>query len=194
MTDFNYRWWKLVPICLAICACVFCGCAPIEGASVAKPGARMRIDPIRGFIDMESTRDDKATLDELEVIIPEKAPGPLAGSTLKVKGLDMDASASKVRYANVPQIGAMDDFNRGALQGWANVIDSAGNAIVSPVMGRLYPNTGAETAKSFTIFGVLLLGLVVLVVLIKLWTWLFPSKNPMQEMLVAMMANQRPKT
>jgi len=197
----NYKWWKLVLICATVVLCLWivCGCAPVEGTTTANPVARIQIEPLKGVVKMESSRDDKATLGELTAHIPDNAPGPLAGTTLTVKDLDLDASASKVRKANVGQISAMDEFNRGAWEGFSGFVDAAGNSIVGPVMGRLYPNTGAEIAKAVSyaigipvaVFSVMILLGVLLAVLLFIFRWLFPKKDPMVQMLSAILANQQ---
>jgi hypothetical protein len=182
--------WFLMFVCIVV-ACV--GCAPIEGTTVADGRATITVRPLSGEVAMSSSRDDHIALQSLTADIPEKAPGPLAGTKLEVKGLDLDASASKVRKANANQIAAMGQFNQDTGQAWGTVVDAFGNSIVSPVMGRLYPNTGAETARTFTTFGMLALVLVLVVVFVKLWTWLFPAKDPTKELLLAAMLQQRAK-
>jgi len=196
----NYKWWKLVLICATVVLCLWivCGCAPVEGTTTANPVARIQIEPLKGVVKMESSRDDKATLGELTAHIPDNAPGPLAGTTLTVKDLDLDASASKVRKANVGQIAGMGQFNQDTGDAWATVIDSAGG-IVGQVMPRLYPNTGAEIAKAVSyaigipvaVFSVMILLGVLLAVLLFIFRWLFPKKDPMVQMLSAILANQQ---
>jgi len=199
----NYKWWKLVLICATVVLCLWivCGCAPVEGTTTANPVARIQIEPLKGVVKMESSRDDKATLGELTAHIPENAPGPLAGTKLSVKDLDLDASASKVRKANVGQIAGMGQFNQDTGEAWATVIDSAGG-IVGQVMPRLYPNTGAEAAKTammmfgipIMLFCVLVFGLILFVAIAKIWTWAFPPKpveDATSKLLLAMMANQQ---
>ena len=199
--NMDYKWWKLVLVCVTVVLCLWivCGCAPVEGMSTANPVSRVTIDPLKGTVKFESSRDDKATLGKLKATLPPDAPSPLAGTTLEVEELDLDASASKVRKANVGQISAMDEFNRGAWEGFSGFVDAAGNSIVGPVMGRLYPNTGAEIAKAAfyaigvpaAVFGVIVLFLVLLFALGKVWKTLFPSKDPMMAMWSAMMANEQ---
>mgnify|MGYP001245882837 CR=1 FL=1 len=181
-------------VLLLLCLVLMCaGCAPMEGATTANPVARIQIEPLRGVVKMESSRDDKATLGELTANIPENAPGPLAGTKLTVKDLDLDASASKVRKANVGQIAGMGQFNQDTGDAWATVIDSAGG-VVGQVMPRLYPNTGAEIAKTFSYLFLIVLvcaivaGAVIAVVLFgKLWRWAFPPKDATQALLVELM-------
>lgn len=141
----------LVVLLVLMCAA---GCAPIEGATVANPRASVQIEPLKGIVKMESSRDDKGRMEGFEATIPQGAPGPLAGTTIKVKELELDASASKPRKANADQIESMGDFNEATGRAWSGVIDSVGSA-ASTIVGQVMPNAGAWAFKSlFLMIGV----------------------------------------
>jgi hypothetical protein len=217
MTLYDYKLWKLLAILAAVVLClwVVCGCAPIEsgvargGGTTANPGANFTVDLASGKASFATNRDDKCTIGPIEgqpgkginITIPKDVKSPLAGATFETGPIDIDANASKVRKSNVPQIQAMDEFNRGALEGWSGLVDSMGNAIVSPVMGRLYPNTGSDIAKSFSMLFMIVLVVVIAVVgtavaiilavmFAKFFAWAFPKKDNTQLLLQAMMASQ----
>jgi len=202
----SYKWWKLIAICVTVFLClwVVCGCAPLEGTSIANPGASMVLRPLKGEAELRTNRDDKCTLKEMSVVIPASAGGPLAGTTVVLKDLDLDASASKVRKANSGQIDAFADYKLAEGEAAANVIDSVGDAgsqILSGV-ARLKrserANTGYQVilalfAFVLALFLLLIFGGLLLYLVKKAWSILFPVKavaDPMTNLLTTLFSTR----
>lgn len=193
----------LIILLLIVCT----GCAPIEGSSIANPQSSVQIDPLKGIISAKSGRDDKFRMDEMSVNIPASAPGPLAGTTVSVKGLDLDASASKVRKSNAGQIDAFADYKIAEGEAAANVIDAVGDASGQVLSGlsRLKrsekANTGYQVilalfAFALAMFLLLVFGGLLVYLVKKVWSVLFPAKtaNDPMSTLLGMLLNNKAST
>lgn len=189
----------LIVLLLIVCT----GCAPIEGTSIANPRASVQIDPLKGIVRMESSRDDKADMRGFSASIPASAPGPLAGTTVKCDSLSLDASASKVRKANSGQIDAFADYKIAEGEAAANVIESMGDAGSQVLSGlsRLKrsekANTGYQVilalfAFVLALFLLLIFGGVLIYLVRKVFIILFPPKSAADPMasLLALLANK----
>jgi hypothetical protein len=183
------RWNTVVLMALALLVggCLL-GCAPIEGTSIANPRASVHIDPLKGIVKMESSRDDKAEMSGFSAAIPASAPGPLAGTTVKCDSLKLDASASKVRKVNAGQLEAFADYKLAEGEAAANVIDSVGDAGADLLgaYGRAKRSENANTGYQviLAVFGIvvaimllLIVGGIAVYLVKKIYGVLFPAKT-----------------
>jgi len=181
--------WKLLIVCACVVLClwVVCGCAPIEGTSIANPRASVQIDPLKGIVRMESSRDDKAEMAGFSAAIPASAPGPLAGTTVKCDSLKLDASASKVRREAAGQTYAFADYKLAEGEAAANVIDAVGDAGSDILAGvsRLRKSEKANQgyqiifalfAFALALFALLIFAGLLVYLLKKAYSTLFPPK------------------
>ena len=178
-----------IVLAVLLCLALFCGgCAPIEGTSIANARASVEIDPLKGVVKMNSSRDDKIGMEGFEAKIPSSAPGPLAGTTVKCDKLNLDASASKVRKANSEQLEAFADYKIAEGEAAANVIDSVGDAGADLLgaYGRVKRSENANAGYQIilAVFGsvaaimlLMIVGGVAIYLVKKVYGVLFPTKT-----------------
>lgn len=219
---YGYKLWKLAIVCACIVLClwVVCGCMPIEsgvargGGSIANPGADFTLDLATGKARFTTNRDDKCTIGPIDgqpgqgidVMIPSKVPGPLAGATVKTGPITIDASASKVRRANSGQLESFAVYKEAEGEAVANVIEAGGEAITDVVgaVSRLRKseksNQGYQVIFALFAFVLAMFCLIVFIALVaygvkKLFAVLFPPKpstssDPLISLLAAAFANK----